>query len=313
MAGLWRLVAWHNGTLTPLSAAARPQPFDVDLGTDARGRTVATFSRCTKTPVTTFDGRTAAWTGAGCRVRVLDVVTGRERAVDVPHPRGTSDTTPSMWRGRLAFARRDPSHRDVAQVLLWSPQTHRLTSLHHGGIPRHCPFENGCKGLTVRGAVEGLDLGAHLATFLWWVDAPGVVGHGGWEVRADRLSDGRSVLAGSGFVGEECTGGTDAVVPSSPAADGVRVWYSRLASSCYVGAASVVRFDSYAGRSAAGDLPGDVLQFAKDGRSLYALIAPKPQNGAAPACSAPGVPCTVERLTPPALIPTKSRPHSPFF
>jgi hypothetical protein len=310
--GGWGLTAWHGGQTAALPVAHRPEPFDVDVGTDAGGRAVATFSRCTTTP-TAYFGRLQAWTGAGCHVRVVDLATGRERAAGVPRPTGASDTTPSMWRGRIAFARRERRHKDVAQVLLWSPTTHRLTALRHGAVPTDCPFKEGCKGIPVRGAVQGLDLGTRLATFLWWVEAPGVVGHGGWEVRADRLDSGKRVLTGSGYVGEACTGSTDGVAPSIPAADGDDVWYSRLASACYVDTPSLVRFDTRTRRAAFGALSGEILRFARDGGALYALVAPKPQDKVGPACDMPGAPCTIERIDLPALVPQAYTPHSPFF
>ena len=291
----------------------RTQPFDLDLGTDVHGRPVATFSRCTRTP-NVFFGLTQAWTGAGCHVRVVDLATGRERAGGVPRPPGTSDTTPSMWRGRIAFARRDTSrHHDVAQVLLWSPSTRRLTTLPHGALPTDCPYRGGCKGMTVRGAVDGLDLGARVLTFRWWMDAPGVIGHGGWEVRADRLSDRRSVLAGAGLTGEACTSGPDGLLPSVPSADGSDVWFSRLSSTCYVDTASVVRFDVDTRGAAFASLDGEILQSTKDGDALYALVAPKPQGQVGAACDAPGAPCTIERLDPPALVARAYTPRSPFF
>jgi hypothetical protein len=317
--GGWRLMAWHSGAVMTLPAAARPQPFDLDLGTDAHGRAVATFSRCGRTPVSSGygasgDGRLAAWTGTGCRVRVLDLATGVERAVGIPGRKDSSDTTPSIWRGRIAFARRDRRHHDIAQVMLWSPRTRRLKTLRHGAISSRCPFRTGCRGMTVRGAVEGLDLGARLVTFLWWVDTPAVAGHGGWEVRADRLADGRSVRAGSGILGEVCADvGTDTVVPSVPAADGSHVWYTQLSSACYRNTASVVRFRVRQRKGASGIVPGNALQFAKGGGALYALVAPEPIGEVRPACDIPGAPCTIQRIERPALTKTIRRPGSPFF
>jgi hypothetical protein len=43
----WRLVALKDGVRRTFDVPARGQPFDVDLGTDARGRVVATYTRCT--------------------------------------------------------------------------------------------------------------------------------------------------------------------------------------------------------------------------------------------------------------------------
>jgi hypothetical protein len=310
--GGFGLFAWHAGAVAQVPVAPRAQPFDLDLGTDAHGRPVATFSRCAVAP-TVLLGRTQAWSGSGCRVRVVDLATGRERAGGVPRPPGTSDTTPSMWRGRIAFARRDVRrHRNVAQVMLWSPAARRLTALSHGAMPTDCPYRGGCKGMTVLGAVDGLDLGGRLAAFRWLVQAPGVVGHLGWEVRADRLSDGRSRVVGAGFLGEACTGGTDAVQPSLPSADGSDVWFTQRSTRCYVDTASLVRFDVGTGGAAFGPLDGEILQSTRDGAALYALVAPRPQAEVDPTCAA-DAPCTIERLDAPPLVARAYRPRSPFF
>jgi len=78
----YRLVV--DGQDAPVQALRRP--FDVDLGTDARGRTVAVYTR---------DGR----------VRVLDLSSGRDRAL-----RGVRGDAPSVSRGRVLYnttSRRD--------------------------------------------------------------------------------------------------------------------------------------------------------------------------------------------------------------
>src|SRR5947208_13217078 len=49
--GGFGLFAWHAGAVAQVPVAPRPQPFDLDLGTDAQGRPVATFSRCAVAPV----------------------------------------------------------------------------------------------------------------------------------------------------------------------------------------------------------------------------------------------------------------------
>jgi hypothetical protein len=46
----WRLHAYHAGRVSVLPIPPRPEPFDATVGSDARGRAVAIFSRCTKTP-----------------------------------------------------------------------------------------------------------------------------------------------------------------------------------------------------------------------------------------------------------------------
>jgi len=314
-AGGFGLNAWHAGSITSVPVAPRSRPFDVDLGTDAAGRVVATFSRCTRTPTSGFFGRPRPGTGTGCRVRVLDLASGRERDAGVPHPPRTSDTHPSMWRGRIAFARQDRRrHGDVEQVLLWSPRTRRLIALPHGATSGHCPGRGGCGRGFVSGSVQGLDLGDRLLTFLWAVEGPDVAGTGGgWEVRADRLSDRRSVRVDSGVAGEACTGGVDLVLLSTPTAEGDHVWYSARASSCYVDRVSVVDVDVQARRAMAGGTPAEIVQFANDGDALYALVAPKPAEQVQPGCDTPGAPCMLERIDQPVLAPARFARGSPFF
>jgi hypothetical protein len=50
--GGWGLDAYHEGKVKALRVAPRAQPFDVNLGTNASGEVVATFSRCVKTRAT---------------------------------------------------------------------------------------------------------------------------------------------------------------------------------------------------------------------------------------------------------------------
>jgi hypothetical protein len=311
-AGAFHLVAWHDGSETVLPVKALPQPFDVDVGTDARGHVTATFSRCTGKAGISPDGTVRA---TGCRVRVVDLASGVERTAGIPGPKGASDTNPSMWAGRIAFARHDPRrHDDVEQILLWAPGTRRLTVLPHGAVPTNCPFRHkrDCEGMPVSGTVAGLDLGADLVSFMWFVQGPAVVGHRGVEVRVDRLDTRRSVLVGSGTGGEACTGGPDRATPSIPTSDGTRVWYSQLTSECYDFSSALVSVATGSVARSTAPLAGIVLQVAKDGSNLYALVAPENWAQLGAVC-APASPCSVERIDMPALSPTSDAPASPFY
>lgn len=309
--GGWTLAAWHRGTTLSLPVAPRSEPFDLDAGTDARGRTVLTYSRCTQAPARVgFAIQT--WRGRGCRVHVLDLASGRERPVRVPRTRGSSDVMPSMWGGRVAFARHDPRHGKVAQLRLWDPATRRLRRLRHGAMPRGCPYRGGCSNVPPKiGSVQALDLGSRLLAFLWLIDGPGVLGHMGFEVRADRLADGRSFLAGSGYLGEVCTEGDDLVLPLGPTAAGDRVWFALMRSSCYRNRYSMARFDAARGRGRAGTLEGEMLQVVRTGGELVALVAPPPGDEA-PSCS-PSAPCRIQRMAAPGLTTPQRRARPPFF
>ncbi len=331
VSGGWGLDAYHAGEVKALRVAPRTQPFDVDLGTNASREVVATFSRCVKAPRYAAD-LFLELEGIGCRVHVLNLASERERAPAIPHPADTSDTTPSMWDGNIAFARYDPRHHaDVAQLLLWSGRTHTLRVLRHGATPtgQPCPpakdeggrriresktecLPNGIKGDITEGVIESVDLGPGLVSFLWKIDGPGVLSTGGgWEVRADRLATGASLLAGSGLHGDVCMAGIDGSVPSYPSVEGERVWYTQLESECYVNTISVRRFDSTTRRlSSSAPVTGEVLQVIRSGSVLYALVAPVPR-GQPPTCT-PTEPCTIERLPAPKLGLEKWLPRSPF-
>jgi hypothetical protein len=315
-------MAWHTGVAGALPVAPRPQPFDVSLGSDARGQTVATYSRCALTPSDSLDGleqrpyvanALAAWAGRDCRVYVIDLAGGRERAAAIPHSRGTSDTFPSMWHDQIAFARYEPQHLGAAQIELWSPRATALRTLPHGSMPTTCPYRTGCKGQLRFGAVDGLSLSGQLVAYKWLVIGPGVVGHAGWEARADRLSDGRSLLAGSGFLGEACTGGPDAVVPLPPVALGRRVLFGQITDTCYVEQPLLLAFDARTQRTRAASVAGEIVELTSDGTALYPLIAPKPTTETAPTCSNAASPCTLQRLTLPPFGQPVPAARPPFF
>lgn len=304
----FRLFAWHDGTTTELKVRGRQRPFDVDIGTDARGRAVATFSRCRGFhTIPAYEIRREV--GTDCRIRVVDLKSGRERGGGVPEPRGVSDAWPSMWRGRIAFARRQPKlHRDVDQVVLWH---HGLTSLRHGAMPTRCPFPTAkdCAGIRSSGEVTGLDLGARLVAFSWRIQAPAVYGHGGFEVRADRLSDGSSALVGSGYIGEACTGGIDGTTPAAPTVDADRVWYSQTATDCYRVTTTLNSYAPFPVRGLRGALAGTVLQAVKDGSNVFELVAPSNGPNEPVSCT----PCSIEQISPPALRPISRRPGEPLL
>jgi hypothetical protein len=239
VAGGWGLEAYHHSQISPLPVAPRPQPFDVSVGTDATGAPVATFSRCVHTPVV-YEGQPEAYAGSGCRIYTLDLASDRESRVPIPAPHGVSDMTPSMWHGSVAFARESPSHREIQQVMLWSPQhPHTLATLPHGAVPSHCSgAPRGCAGEPQRGSVEALNRNGKVVTYLWRVSGPGIIGEGAWEVRLDDLATGRSSIAATGSGSEACTGPTEGIENSHPGAplangDGVIFPLLTIYGYCY--------------------------------------------------------------------------------
>jgi hypothetical protein len=318
--GGWGLEAYHDGALTLLPVPLRPQPFDVSMGTDSDGAPVATYSRCAQTPKMEVLGSEAAGgsllvphSGAGCRLHILELGSKRERLLPIPHPNDSSDTTPSMWHGEVAFARGTRGRGDISQVMLWSPShPQRLRALPQGTIPAKCGSTHLC---TSYGEVQALDFDGELVTFLWAIDGPGVIGHGGWEIRVDDLADGYSSLAGSGIIVEACVGGGDMAEVEHlepPLAIGNSVLFSEYRrTGCYESYPSYLHsYQIHAKRPSSGPLPGTALGLAKDGHTIYALAAPAPdleeETGAS--CSATA-PCTLEQIEKPALTLSRFKPE----
>jgi hypothetical protein len=150
----WSLEGFHDGRIATLPVASRPEPLDAQVGTDAAGATVVTYSRCRVTPAMEDAGLYVKGTGtlvepntgSGCRLRVLELDNGREGPLPVPEPHGASDTSPAMWHGTLVFARRSPAHGRVSQVMLSLPgRRSHLVTLPHGAVPEGCPHRQGCQ------------------------------------------------------------------------------------------------------------------------------------------------------------------------
>src|SRR4051794_32675483 len=104
--------------VTAAEVAPRGVPFDVDLGPDAQGRTVAVYSRCERepTPITSA-GAIAYPSGArGCRIYLYDPEVGTERRLAPGY-------LPAIWKGTLVLARGD---RDAPLYAGASGRTRRL-------------------------------------------------------------------------------------------------------------------------------------------------------------------------------------------
>lgn len=326
--GRWALEAHHDGTTSELPIAPRSQPFDASVGTNAAGAAVVTFSRCPRSPSTASPNGESPGalivpaSGAGCRIHVVALASGRESALAIPAPAGASDTSPSMWRGVVTFARRAPGHGEVWQVMRWSPRApRRLETIRHGAIPSYCGGEP-CSSRPARGEVQALSSDGSIVTFLWSVEAPGVIGEGAWEERVDSLASGASTLAASGYGHEACTGPVNAgeaeyVWPGAPLAVGASAQWSELEAVgyCFQSFASVLGSHAAgASRSSSATLAEPLLALARDGSTLYGLVPqlPPPTGIDAPACSA-AQPCALAPISAPALAPDRYTPAPPFL
>lgn len=276
------LTAWRGGVVADLPVAPHRGPFYPDVGTDARGRDVVTFSRRGD-------------------VHVVDLVTGSERALSVPRPAHMIDEVPSMWHGRVAFARYDRRHDDrVRGLLLWSPADRQLRRLRRGTTPRdHTDLFTW---------VGGIDLGPRRVTYLWGVAGDRIIGTGGGrEIRAQELRSDRARLVASGYAGEVCTEGPDGFLLSPPVLVGSRIWFLHTETECYAQRSRVARYDSRRHRGRQGRIGGTILRFAADAGAIYVLTGhPVPDTD-------PGCPCVLERRSPPPLTKREPRYRPPTY
>ncbi len=307
--GSWRLVGMHAGARVTLPAAPRRTPFDADVGSDAHGRAVVTYSRCATEPATPMgfaepNGLPRRSLARGCGVRVLDLASGRERALNLRRPHGASDTTPSMWRGDVAFARMTPG-QTIAQLALWHHRGGTLTRLAHGAVPGECLDIEGCKS-TRRGEVQQLDYDGAGVAFVWDVLSPGVEGAGdAWELRVDDVRAGTTRAYDTGYESGAC----GARFPVSPTMVGRDVWFDDVRWSCEVPITSVV----HGSNGLRGLLDTGVpvsWQIAVDGKTVYAIQGPRPATGTiGTPCLASGAPCRLVATPLPSLPAIRRPPH----
>ncbi len=109
-----------QGTLTHPSGATRRVPFDLDLGTDAAGKVVAAYSRCTTEPRRT--GGVAASgpqydSGAGCRIVILDLASGTERTLKLASG-DASEVLPSVGGSKVAYIAVHKASKDRKRAFL---------------------------------------------------------------------------------------------------------------------------------------------------------------------------------------------------
>lgn len=274
----WSLVRWHAGVVDVLPVAPRSVPFDADAGSDAAGNPVVVYSRCAQDPTsisgspggTDFGaGPTPDWqTARGCDVYELPL-TGAlvERKLTTASSKHLSETTPSMWRGGLAFAR----HADggSSTTLDYLPAGASRPRRLGGGSVQTC--QHACGALRSHDGVDQLDIGPKRAVFLWRLSGGSVGGTGiDWELRAASLKGGQSTM----LEGGEISGACGFQLPSAGSArtgDGVVSFLDAFAP-CDVTATRFTTIDPVTGARAAAPAPGGLaVGAARDGDTIYWL------------------------------------------
>ncbi len=273
----WALVRWHAGVVDVLPVAERSVPFDADAGSDAAGNPVVVYSRCTQDPTDLTGsiggqefgaGPTPDWQSArGCDLYELPLSGAPvERKLTAASSAGQSETTPSMWRGGLAFARH-PDSGATAKLFYLPKGAKRLRSL-GGGAVQVCT--RSCGGLRSHQSVDQLDIGPSRAVFLWRVSGGSVSGTGiGWELRAGSLKGGQSTLLDTGSISGAC-GFSLPSAGSARTSDGL-VSYLDAGSECDSTTTRFMTIDPVTGAQGVAATPGLAAGAARDGDTIYWL------------------------------------------
>jgi hypothetical protein len=88
---------WGVDVVEPARIATATRPFDVSLGPDSKGRTVALYTRC----------RTST---RGCDIYRYELRTRSERRLSSVSSPSLDEAWPAQWRDRIAFVRRARTH-----------------------------------------------------------------------------------------------------------------------------------------------------------------------------------------------------------
>jgi hypothetical protein len=312
--GNWALVRWHEGVADVLPVAQRSVPFDADAGPDRDGKPVVVYSRCRREPTLTAGvSPTPDWqTARGCDVYELALTgTPTERKLTAVSSAGQSETTPSTWRGGVAFVR----HVDgafVPKVLYLAPGAKRLRTLGHGSV-QVCSEKALCGFGQRHDSVDQLDLGPSRAAYVWQMTGGSVYGTGlVWELRAAPLAGGTSVLLDSGLISGTCGFG----LPSAPDASRNPIAYLEAGADCDVTQTGFATADAVTGEHAVAATPGGVAAgAAHDGDAIYWLRTPNAAGVPIPgalSCTLATAACELVRSGVPVYGPAPRRNAAPL-
>ncbi len=150
-----RVVGLHGGQQSTITVESRGITEGYDIGTTADGSAVLTYSDCP-------DG--AASSAGSCVMRMVDLTSHVATSISIPGRRGW-DTTPSMERGTLVFAR-STKRGAVPKLLYLAKGSRHLRVLPTGARPTRSP------GRRPQASLGNLNLSGATATFSWGVSDP---------------------------------------------------------------------------------------------------------------------------------------------
>lgn len=173
----YRLMLSVDG-LTPVrvDVAPRSVPFDVDVGPVQSTGVHAVYSRCERDPgIARPGGLLPAYNeGSGCDLSRVELQTGDERRIALQSRKRASEYLPSLWRNRIAFARRFEERSGVRGVRPKLFLADRLSvegrrKLRPG--PRVAAERQGSRFDRVRRAAQpiGIDVRDRRVAVVWWM------------------------------------------------------------------------------------------------------------------------------------------------
>jgi hypothetical protein len=296
------LMTHAAGTTSLVPVGPRGVPFDVDLGPDEHGDTVALYSRCGREPA---GPELPTWrTGRGCDIFKFSFATGRETRVASANGARSSEFLPSIWDTRIAFARvyerRKGKAGDraylYARSVLGSGSSRQLRPGPRGSV-RVCLGKQGkvvC-GVPVETGPTALDLRGRRLAFAWDIVVPYECSNTG--IWLDTVSGTRRRV--------ETACSTEAVGRGllSPTLSGGRLDYVRSLFGGELGTGSSLRQYriSSGRRREVLSLRGRVVMWtATDAGRTFYLLSGGFGPGCAPVPGIPGAgaPCVLNELTP---------------
>lgn len=221
--GRFALVAW-SAARGPhvLPVGDRAVPFDADVGRDAAGGAVVSYSQCAVDGTVSYVLPSVDFSAArGCRPFVLDLERrgARPRLLRLARASGLSLSTPSV-RGRSVAAVAAPERGGNVRILLWREAMQAPARL-RGGTPPKCPYTS-CP-VAPRSGVDALDLGLRSVAFLWRLSQPPYGAGPGVELRTSSLHPpgaGRQIASAQGYLSGAC-GFRQPLSPTAGAGGGV--------------------------------------------------------------------------------------------
>jgi hypothetical protein len=229
----YSLATRFGGAISLVPVEPRSVPFDVDLGPNAAGATVAVYSRCPREP----DPPKRA---TGCDIYEFDFASSRERKLNVVSRSNSSDFAPSISGIRIAFARllERRSKKRGPYLYVASTKSGRVWRVPHG-TTRGCYESAGgriCSTFRQRN-VTALDLSGRWLGFAWSYQG---FGEGAdYELWLDDVvrKRGRRIARGGT--------GLSSNVYGSPAIDGGALFFAQACFGDFTGCAHRSRFHSY--------------------------------------------------------------------